>query len=191
MEGGQLARPAQDRHGKTQRIPTSDKCGTIRAMRMRRSEGVGRALPLSVQAMNSPPDRDVAVCNHEQRKPFLLPGGEVALGRRELETKHGSRAGNNTICNSYRATRRKPTADKPEHLTPYSTTHHLVPPTAGAASAAEDRMLNTWRIAFKLAYQLTNPRESQETVQMIGQYSGQVLCMGFCEIMSYSQEGIM
>ena len=29
---------------------------------------------------------------------------------------------------------------------------HLVPQTAGTASVTEDRMLNTWRIAFKLAY---------------------------------------
>ena len=167
MEGSQRAGPAQDRHGKTQWVATSNQGGKISAMRMRRSEGVGRALPLSVQAMNSPPDRDVAVCNHEQRKPFLLPGGEVALGRRELETKHGSRSSNNTIRNSHRATRRKSTADKPEHLTHHTRlTHHLVPPTAGAASAAEDRMLNTWGIAFKLACQLINPREFLKTERM-------------------------
>jgi hypothetical protein len=33
-----------------------------------------------------------------------------------------------------------------------TTDTHLVPRTAGTASAAEDRTLNTWRIAFKPAY---------------------------------------
>ncbi len=42
---------------------------------------------------------------------------------------------------------------RPYPTTPDLTfTNHLVTPTAGAASAAEDRMLNTRRIAFKLAY---------------------------------------
>ncbi len=41
----------------------------------------------------------------------------------------------------------------PHLTTPDPTlTNHLVTPTARAASAAEDRMLNTWRIVFKLAY---------------------------------------
>ncbi len=44
-------------------------------------------------------------------------------------------------------------ARHPHLTTPNPTlTNYLVTPTAGAASAAEDRMLNTWRIAFKLAY---------------------------------------
>ena len=42
--------------------------------------------------------------------------------------------------------RRDPIDTKP------TNTYHLVSHTAGTASAAEDRTLNTWRIAFKPAY---------------------------------------
>ena len=48
------------------------------------------------------------------------------------------------------------TGHREEHRDPITTTPtdtiHLVPLTAGTASAAEDRTLNTWRIAFKPAY---------------------------------------
>ena len=47
---------------------------------------------------------------------------------------------------SHREEHRDRIATKP------TNTNHLMPQTAGTASAAEDRTLNTWRIAFKPAY---------------------------------------
>ena len=47
---------------------------------------------------------------------------------------------------SYKEEHYKPTTTKPTNA------NHLVPLTAGTTSAAEDRTLNTWRIAFKPAY---------------------------------------
>ena len=48
------------------------------------------------------------------------------------------------------------TSHEEEHHEPTTTkptnANHLVPLTAGTASAAEDRTLNTWRIAFKPAH---------------------------------------
>src|SRR6266699_3521961 len=156
MKGSQRAGLTQNGHSKTQRVPPPNQGITDRPIRIRANERDSRPFPFPMYKMDGTPNRDAPIHRHPQKQYLLLPGRKDTTRRRKVDAQYRSRPNNDTIRNGHKPTRHKPTADEPNnhliHYTNRAHIYHLVPPTADAISAAEDRTLNTWRTTFKPVY---------------------------------------
>ena len=79
-KGGWRARSAQNRHGKTQRLPPSHCSSTGISVRMRTGNRDSRPLPLPMQKMDGIPNGDARMHRHPQEQYFLLSRREIAIG---------------------------------------------------------------------------------------------------------------
>ncbi|KAK4131658.1 hypothetical protein BT67DRAFT_145589 [Trichocladium antarcticum] len=71
-KGGWRTCSAQNRHGKTQRLPPPDRSRTIRSVRRWGSKRDSRPLPLPMQKMDRIPNRDARMHRHPWKQYVLL-----------------------------------------------------------------------------------------------------------------------
>ena len=129
------------------------------------SKGDSRTFPLSVHEVEEISYTNATANRDKEREPILLFGRESTLRTGAVDTEHKCSPSNCKVCDSHKTTRCK---DRPASrlLTATTTatrftlllTHTTLVPSAGLASLAKYRILNTWRNSLQ-AYLLRTTHE--------------------------------
>src|ERR1700754_2275525 len=104
MERSERIGATQDRHGKTEQLPSPDQCSSKRSMRVRARTRDSRSLLIPMHQMDAFPYGDAPMYNKTQKQLVFLSGRKTNGGWQVLDSRSESGSDDDTIRTGNRTT---------------------------------------------------------------------------------------